>query len=558
MSMEIKYENYRDLDKHDIENLILEKQSTEVQDPSDDEKNIEKDDEKSVEDADVEPKKKYEKIDNSDVELTDNIFKKILFFTNTRNPKENKSLAVLLDAIKAIKKDKKLVPELFVFEVDTVGYEESNDYDIKVYDSENEVLLENDSNIDTLIFSRLSTVEYPEAVNTIQVLQDRGFLILNPIKGSKLAMDKYDTALLLSKAEIPQPNFALVTKDILYDEKAWKEVRKTIHGKDLKKNDEDNEELEYVCKILDGHGGCGVFMSTDKSIVSILQTMFEVNPDCQLLLQRKEEADGGDIRVHVLTLMNDKQLILGAMKRVKLKGDFRSNVSLGATAEKVELTKEQEELALKTAALSTLPWCAVDIMPLVKGSNKKLGDNVILEINSSPGTEGITDVLEENFMNILISNLNKPRLFDLQEKVSGWKETIYIKPTEDSEPIELLATIDTGNGSSTSHFEVNKYEIKGDNVEFKLLDKTYTCPYKGSMTANVGKKDYDREVIEIFELRMGPRCLHNVDISIVVDRDKNTNALINRDDLSGMSYVVNPAKTHILTAEIDKVQILPE
>ncbi len=500
-------------------------------------------------------KMKEEEPIEKEIDKFGNIFKKILFFTNNRDPKENKSLKILLEAIENIKKHKGLVPELFVFEVDTVDCEEQEDYDVRIFDKEVEVTLKEDSNVDTLIFSRLSTLEFPDAVNTIQILQDRGFLVLNPIKGSKLATDKYDTALLLDKADIAQPNFALVTKNVIYDEKLWQETRKAIHGKDLKK---DPEELEYVCKILDGHGGCGVFMSTDKAIMSILQTMFEINPECQLLLQRKEEADGGDIRVHILTLMNDKQIILGAMKRVKISGDFRSNVSLGATAEKVTLTKEQEEMALKVAALSTLPWCAVDIMPLVKGSNKVLGDNVILEINSSPGTEGISDVLEENFMNILISNLTDPRDFNLQEKISGWKEAIYIKPLEDSEPIELLATIDTGNGSSTSHFEVNKYDIKDDTCTFKLGEKSYTCPYKGEMTANVGKKDYKREIIEVYELRMGPRCLHNVDISIVVDRGKNTNALLNRRDLSGMSYVVNPAKTHILTAEIDKIQILPE
>ena len=63
------------------------------------------------------------------------------------------------------------------------------------------------------------------------------------------------------------------------------------------------------------------------------------------------------------------------MKRKKIGGDFRSNVSLGATAEKVELTPEQEEIALKVAKISGMPWCAVDIMPLVKGSNPEIGDN---------------------------------------------------------------------------------------------------------------------------------------------------------------------------------------
>ena len=96
------------------------------------------------------------------------------------------------------------------------------------------------------------------------------------------------------------------------------------------------------------------------------------------------------------------------MKRVKLGGDFRSNVSLGAEAEPVKLTPEQEQIALRTAMLAKLRWCAVDIMPLVKGSNKELGDNVVLEINASPGTAGISDVIKKNFVNVLVNELNDP------------------------------------------------------------------------------------------------------------------------------------------------------
>jgi hypothetical protein len=125
--------------------------------------------------------------------------------------------------------------------------------------------------------------------------------------------------------------------------------------------------------------------------------------------------------------LRDKQIILAKMKRVKLGGDFRSNVSLGAEAEPVELTPEQEQIALKTAQLSKLPWCAVDIMPLVKGSNPEIGDNVVLEINASPGTDGISEVIKENFVNVLLHNLQDPSLFYLQDKVAGFIEAVTVK-----------------------------------------------------------------------------------------------------------------------------------
>ncbi len=520
--------NYRNIRIEDIDDILLESESTE----------------------------KEEVFDKFGC-----IFKNILFFTGSRDPKENKSLKILLEAIKNIKKhDSKKNINLYVFEVDTVNYRETNgdDYSLTIFDDKEELTLTDESNSDTLVFSRLSVQNSANAVNTIMKLQDLGFLVLNPIRSSKLAMNKYDTAILLEKAEIPQPNFSLVTKFKIDDEKEWNNIRKTIHGKNLTNNKEKNEDLPYVCKILDGHGGTGVFMCKDKQLMAILQTIFAIDPDVELLLQRKEEADGGDIRVHVLTL-KDEQIILGAMKRVKLGGDFRSNVSLGATAEKITLTKDQEELALKVAGLSGLPWCAVDIMPLIKGSNKELGDNVILEINSSPGTEGISDVLDENFMNIIISHLKSPRLFDIQEKTSGYKEAIFIRPTEDDEPFQLLATIDTGNGSDSSHFEVESYKINGDTCEFKISGKTYKCKAVDKLSKpTVGDKQHERQVIEVYELKMGARNILNTEIAIVTDRNKSTNALINRSDISAMGYVVSPCKTHILTPEIDKVSILGE
>ena len=206
-----------------------------------------------------------------------------------------------------------------------------------------------------------------------------------------------------------------MTKDILYDEKQYEKAMKQVYPKWDIHNTDKNEKFPIVIKILDGHGGTGVALVDGKKAYAILQLIFAVNPDENILIQKKEEGDGGDIRVHVLTL-RDKQIILGAMKRVKLGGDFRSNVSLGAEAEPIVLTPEQEQLALKVAMISELPWCAVDIMPLVKGSNKELGDNVILEINASPGTAGISEVLGFNFAINPLLEYRQPMQVQLRHK----------------------------------------------------------------------------------------------------------------------------------------------
>ena len=492
----------------------------------------------------------------SDINATPtNIFKHIIVFTNDRDPKNNKTLKNIKDAIKSLKDAKcSIIPELHVFVAAEIDADEREE-EIRITDGDEEFVIHDESNVDTLIFSRLGVQDEDQCEHIVQILQDRGFLVLNPVKYSALACDKYQSAVLFEKGGIPQPNFCLMTKEILYDEKLYNEAMKDIYPQWDNKNKDKNEELTFVMKILDGHGGTGVAMCDGKKIYAILQMIFAIDPDRQILLQKKEEADGGDIRVHVLTL-RDKQIILAAMKRVKLGGDFRSNVSLGAEAESVKLTPEQEQIALKTAQLSKLPWCAVDIMPLVKGSNPDLGDNVVLEINASPGTAGISEVIGTNFVNVLLNELNDPSSFFLQEKIAGFIESVKIN-FGDGVVKDFLAKLDTGNSTKASCLEVGEYKEKGNKIMFTIDGKKMIFEKTGEVKAVAGDRVYTRPTIVIPELKLGVRKLKNVPISIVKHRDnKTTNFLINRDVMSKLGYVVNPNSCHILTNEMEKVKII--
>lgn len=484
-----------------------------------------------------------------------NIFKHIIVFTNNRDPKENKTLKNIYDAIDNLKKDKcPVIPELHVFVAAKMEADEREE-EIVISDGKESFTIKEESNLDTLIFSRLSVQGEDQCEHIVELLQDRGFLVLNPVKYSTLACDKYETAVLFEKGNIPQPNFTLMTKDILYNEERYNDAMKSVYPNWNEKDSDKNEDLTFVVKILDGHGGTGVAMIDGKKILAWLQLIFAVDPERRLIIQKKEEADGGDIRVHILTL-RDKQVIIAAMKRIKLNNDFRSNVSLGASAEPVKLTSEQEQIALKVARLSRLPWCAVDIMPLVKGSNKELGDNVVLEINSSPGTAGITDVIEENFINILLNELDDPSQFLLQDKVAGYVEAVKINFGDGFEK-DLLAKLDTGNSSKASHIEVGKFVDDGKYVTFQMDGKKFKFKKIGESASVTGTQVHNRPIISIPGLTLGLRKLLNVPISVVESRDrKTTNCLLNRETLSLLGYVVHPNKTHILTQEMEKVKIL--
>ena len=478
-----------------------------------------------------------------------NIFKHWIVFTNDRSD-NNKTLKNIREAISVLSEK----PDLHIFVAAKMDAEE-NESKITISDGHEEFTIEKESNLDTLIFSRLGVQGEDECEHVVQLLQDRGFLVLNPVKYSALACNKYESACLFEKGDIPQPNFCIMTKEDLYDEDSFKTQITRVYPNYNFNDPDKNSELDVVVKILDGHGGTGVFTCDCKKMIAILQAIFAIDPERQLLIQKKEEADGGDIRVHVLTL-RDKQVILAAMKRVKLGGDFRSNVSLGAEAEPVKLTPEQEQIALRTAMLSKLPWCAVDIMPLVKGSNKELGDNVVLEINASPGTAGISDVIKKNFVNVLVNELNDPGEFMLQDKQAGFIEAVDLR-FDDRTSMTYLAKLDTGNSTTANTLEVGEFTASDKTISFKINGKQLTFDLIKSMKAKAGEEVYERPVIMIPELTLGLRKIKNVPVAIVKSREnKTTNMLLNRDTLSKLGYVVNPGVAHILTKEIQKVQII--
>lgn len=462
-------------------------------------------------------------------------FSNILFFTNERNSSKNKTLKNLENAIKYTDIN------LYTFVADEVSYK-ATDKNIKMNDSKISYTIDKQSNVDTIVIVRLGAQDSEECVELIKELQEWGLFVINPIQKAKKASNKYTSAVLMEKYGIPQPRFSLLTKNDIKDgEDSLNKKLKLIYD-DLGEDKKADEKKEYVVKILDGHGGTGVFMVNGKTILSILQAIFAIDEDRELLLQRKEEADGGDIRVHVLS-MRTQQHILAAMKRVKISGDFRSNVSLGATAEPVELTEDQKEIALKVAKVSGMPWCAVDIMPLVKGSNKEIGDNVVLEYNSSPGTDGISEVIKENFMEVLLNSINDINELVLEPKSIGYIENIKIKLT-DNKYLELEAKLDTGNGAKASTLGCDKIEIKDDTVVATINHTQYTFQKYGQSNAIVGPVTEHRVTVLFPEIQIGTRKLLDVEISLVDNRDKKQKVLINRDVLSKLGYMINPAIKH--------------
>lgn len=467
-------------------------------------------------------------------------FKNIIFFTNERDESKNKTLKNLKEAIKNT--DINLV----VFVSEEVNYT-ATDKKIEIKDSKEKFAITDQSNVDTIVIVRLGAQDSEECMECIKELQDWGLCVINSINAGKRASNKYASCVLFQRYGIPQPKFCLLSsKDVAKGEESLQKKLKLIY-KEVGENKEEDEKREYVVKILDGHGGTGVFMTTGKTILGILQAIFAIDPERELLLQKKQEADGGDIRVHVLT-SRTKQTILACMKRKKLSGDFRSNVSLGAQAEKVEITKEQEEIALKTAKVSGLYWAAVDIMPLVKGSDPEVGDNVVLEVNCSAGTDGISEVIGENFCKILLDAINDINELVLAPKSIGYIENMKFIMDNDDE-FELEAKFDTGNGAKASTIGCDSINVIGDKVSAVIDGKTYRFKKEGVSSPTVGQVKEERITVIVPCIQIGTRKLLDVTFALVDNRKKSTPVLLNRDIMAKMGYMINPGAKHTFEEE---------
>lgn len=142
-----------------------------------------------------------------------------------------------------------------------------------------------------------------------------------------------------------------------------------------------------IIKLARGTHGNGVVLAeTKKAAKSVLQAFYLHNEDgTNILLQEFiKESAGEDIRVIVVG-----GRVVASMKRQSLDDDFRSNIHQGGEGTMIKLTDEERKTATRAAKAMGLPICGVDMMRSEKGP-------LILEVNSSPGLEGIERVTGRN------------------------------------------------------------------------------------------------------------------------------------------------------------------
>lgn len=146
---------------------------------------------------------------------------------------------------------------------------------------------------------------------------------------------------------------------------------------------QDNQVLNHigdapvVIKLLEGTQGLGVVLAeTNKAAKSVVEA-FDSLKTRVILQEFIEEAGGSDIRAFIV---NGE--VVGAMKRQGKEGEFRSNLHRGGSANIIKLNRAEKSTALKAAKAMGLAIAGVDMLQSKRGP-------LVLEVNSSPGLEGI-------------------------------------------------------------------------------------------------------------------------------------------------------------------------
>ncbi|GAB5549780.1 MAG: 30S ribosomal protein S6--L-glutamate ligase [Sandaracinaceae bacterium] len=150
-----------------------------------------------------------------------------------------------------------------------------------------------------------------------------------------------------------------------------------------------------VIKLLEGTQGVGVVLAeTDKAAESVISAFRQL--DANILVQEFiKEAGGSDLRAFVVG-----GKVVAAMKRQGPEGDFRSNLHRGGTASRVKLSPEERQTAVRAAKVLRLNVAGVDLLRSNHGP-------VVMEVNSSPGLEGIEGSTEKDVAGSIIEFLEK-------------------------------------------------------------------------------------------------------------------------------------------------------
>ena len=355
-------------------------------------------------------------------------------------------------------------------------------------------------------------------LDLLSQLEKIGVCMVNSRETVEFSADKYRTYVRLQDYGLIQPKTVLVP-----NEESWKNALEKLDSK-----------FPIIMKTLEGSKGVGVlFVESERSLESLIQLLHSQNKDIDLLIQEYIKTDK-DVRVIVLG-----GIVIGAMAREVVEGDFRSNVSQGAKVKEYPLTELEVEQSLLAAKAIDGSWTAVDFIPSKK---PKTEPPYILEVNHSPGTEGIEEATGDNIVKKVINFYSNPDNRYAVPTQCGWEEIVTVKPFGD-----LIAKFDTGNARySVLHAE--NIEINGKKITFTHGDKTITTKLVGDYISITGGGKDKRSLVDL-DFEFAGTSYGKITFGLDNREDFNTDVLLNRKTMRKLNVMVNPQRKYIVTTK---------
>ena len=417
---------------------------------------------------------------------------------------------------------KKLGWKYYLYKL-TGGYTSNEDNIRRLHNKDDEKGFVVDKN--TIAIFRGSVVRRDSWMDIISMFEKDKVCCINSRDCIEICTDKYRTSIKLADYGLRQPKSSLITDK----ENA------------LKAFENLDTDFPVIMKTLRGSKGVGVlFIESKIGLDSIVQLINKQDEDADLLVQEYIKTDY-DVRVLVLG-----GKVLATMKRPVIKGDFRSNVSQGSKPEELKLTELEIEECIKAAKAVNGIWTAVDFIP---SKDRKKEPPFMIEVNSSPGTEGIEKASGQNISKEVIEFFMKESNRIKVPDACGFKEIVTIKPFG-----EIVAKFDTGN-SGMSVIHADKTKVKGKTIAWTLLGKTVVSQIIRKEKIKVGGlRDYeeDRYVVKL-DMEFAGTVYSDI-LFTIDDREDRTPILLDRETMNKLNVMVSPRRKYVMTThyELDK------
>ena len=367
---------------------------------------------------------------------------------------------------------------------------------------------------DTIIFVR-GTPTKDSHLDLISEFERLGYCCVNNRTTINICADKYRNYVRLKDYGLTQPKTVLIPNKDMIDF--------SLESLDTR--------FPIIMKTLRGSKGVGVlFIESKRALDAIVQLVYKTEEDSDLLIQEYIKTDF-DVRVIVLD-----GRIVATMQRDVVEGDFRSNYSQGGKVKSYKLTSMEEKECLLAAKAVDGIFTAVDFIP---ARNRERSPPYILEVNSSPGTDGIEEANNVNIAKEVLTHFLNPDVRYSVPSQCGYNEVVEIEPFG-----EMVAKFDTGN-SVLSVLHADNIKVTGNKISFNNNGKPYTTTLVKEYEAQTGAGVDERYVVKLNLTFSGSTYEFMFGLD---DRSKlGTDVLLNRFVMNKLNVMVNPQRKFLVT-----------